>query len=440
VPTPVSYSTFIELPHLSLDEREIFCSLDLIEAKEEQVIMADGLAKEYELGSKNVSRDRWKTAKYRKMAGKILSKTSNTILKADTTYTSLGWFTSLRLFLVRTNRLLDYFFNYSKQIGTALKSLSWLSLALNIAGLSYGLELVNDISIVLYTTFRAPQTDEEKKLSHWDRFKNVLTKDNRPARMLNALVWFGINLAGFIIALTVPGGAFILPIINLAGFGFDVVLDSARALQDVNKHERLLHKVNEKIAEARKAYPVDIKEHVKLVEIKTQLEAKITSVKKNRYSTAIATIGVFIGMALIFYPPTVIPAAFLLGSSIAFLTGSLFGGLGKRIFFKISNKLSHFSKPTESTPPSNNKSKSPANTTDILTSLPKTKPIPIRRSKASNDLKEEECKDDLSVDIHQSIYPDLRFLYSPNNSVPAQNINKATPRIFEEKNPVPEYR
>ena len=255
----------------------------------------------------------------------------------------------------------------------------------SVLGLSYGITFLVDLIVVLKVTFNPTLIKKELAAGNgfwkplWVRFKNILTKDNRPYRMTNDLVWFVVNVITFCLA----GPLYLLlnPILNLIGFSYDTVHESFWLGRDWQKHSRLITKIDNEIAELvnqkSKAQPLTPKDTSIIQEkisptgdtpttqekidalnlMKTQLVAKRNEIARRRLWISICTTLILIGMVLVYFPPTTIPGAFLIGSGLALAAGSLLTGLGRRIFLTVEyfvkkfnvfeavkHFLSHFSK------------------------------------------------------------------------------------------------
>ncbi len=121
---------------------------------------------------------------------------------------------------------------------------------IGFAGLTFGLELLID-SAMMAKAVIAPQGEVEKQLPWHTRLVNIFSKGNRPGRMVNAALWFGINLGCFIVT-----GGFSLPlavagtaVANLIGFGLDMLHTVYRANQSIAKLEDLKITLNDRIKE-----------------------------------------------------------------------------------------------------------------------------------------------------------------------------------------------
>jgi hypothetical protein len=264
-----------------------------------------------------------------------------TLLSINTLSTVHGWFSSLRLFFVRLNRLLVPF------------ARAFLPALFSILGLSYGISFAIDLFIVLKYTFSPlSPSQEEKKLPYkfwkrsWIRFKHIIQEDNRPYRMLNDGIWFTINIVTF--CLVGPLYLLLNPILNIIGFGFDTTHEFFWLGRNLQKYTSLIKKLQEELANTNTALntPINEPQHAALQkdirEMNLTLKELINKRKMithRQIYTAIFTALIFVGMALLFFPPTSLPGAFLIGSAFVFCTGSLFSGLGRRLYMSGKESL-----------------------------------------------------------------------------------------------------
>ncbi len=145
----------------------------------------------------------------------------------------LARFTSARLLLSRYNRVTPISTSINPKYNLIPKAFAAQSL-IAIGGLSYGIELLIDLFIIGKHVFLPDES--EKHLSWTERLANALYKDDRWARMLNAAVWFSVNLAAFFFTGGISG------ILNIAGFAFDFGHEAIREYHDVQRHKKLIAK------------------------------------------------------------------------------------------------------------------------------------------------------------------------------------------------------
>lgn len=290
------------------------------EAREWQQVIGTILAAAYREGDPTlgVARDPRKARQY---AGEPNPEESGK--QTERVYNGFRWFNACRLFVVRLLRVLRFAgISFS---GAFLSNLSMLS---TIGGLSYGLEVIVDLTIVLRETFAWRE-------HRWKRFWAVLTKDHRPHRLANALVWFGVNLACFFLT----GGA--AAILNVSLFMFDVFNDAWKAFRELRGYWQLADTFEKKL-ESLNADPVaNHKEIARYQYYLKQTKNKMSGVAKiNLYQVAL-TLTILTGMILIFFPPAggvalmSVLAIKILGASLA-MAGSLFGGLGRKIYTSLT--------------------------------------------------------------------------------------------------------
>lgn len=222
----------------------------------------------------------------------------------------LGRFTTTRLALSRLNRTL--IFNKSDvKNDVYISRLGGTNSLLAIGGLSYGIELLFDIFLVLKHVF-FPHKGEEN-LTIGQRFHNALNKKDRKARMWNAAIWFGINLA----CLFITGGTSAL--LNIAAFTFDVAHEIYKQRRDLKQHRKVLKKVDDEIrnleAELKNVYLKNyqqkdyavkcentFQELQRLKFVRTQLLKKIEAVREEGAFSIRVAIGILVGFTTIFFP------------------------------------------------------------------------------------------------------------------------------------------
>lgn len=351
---------------LTVYEKETLCDLDLKsnrDALERQRNYALELSRLYETGAETAPRDKWKAAKFREKAGEFALELNHlygtgtkfkedgelnnpnppgsSLLRTKNIYYGFGKYTFTRLYILRVNFLADFFYR------------SFLPRLFSIAGFSYAAELLFDVGVVLYSTFRP------SPVPIGTRFLNVLLKDGRPSRMLNAAVWFSLNLTCFI----VTGG--LSTILTLGGFGFDILHESGKWKFVHQRNQNYFKKISNELETKNKALlqmeieqdllkskmlPLEssqldqinsLKREIKELEcIKTQLDKKVKSDEfKSRYHFFCSTL-VLTGMALCFLPPTMIFGVALTTVGLMLDTEGLFHEQLKKGFNKIRNYLS----------------------------------------------------------------------------------------------------
>ncbi|MEO8400473.1 MAG: hypothetical protein ABI597_01585 [Gammaproteobacteria bacterium] len=295
-----------------------------------------------------ITRDFWKSKGY---GDEELANLAATKKRMDLFYLSLAWFTSFRLFFLRLNRIFDYnnmafIVDRTIEVGNTFFNTVFNAILNNaktlftILGLSYIVELLGDCSVIAKAAFFASQEEKENNPSAWSRAVNTFRKGERIPRMANALVWFTINLLGFYFT----GG--ISAALNTGLFVFDVFVDVYKFYRDKSKHVCLANHIRKQKQELENDLEEPTTDHEfikKQIAIKdqilTQIKQQQTTVTNKRLYGLIITSIVLISMLLIFFPPAAIPlsvvALKMIGGCMAF-SCSIFGGLGKRIFEKVT--------------------------------------------------------------------------------------------------------
>lgn len=312
-------------------EKVIFCSLKLggnKNAQADKMKFAGELVPIFESGSAETNPDPWKAHYYSKIAHpEVETPAGSPLLQPKNMYTLSGIFQGCRLFLTRLKRLWDNVVAASQNTFQL-----FLKNALRIGGLYYGVSFAFDIWVIGSNVFDYKVFPHEEHLTEWQRIKqrfiNAINEEGRLSRMANDGVWFLINFISFFIT----GGA--SAIINLCGFIFDLGNEIYKAYKAVSPYASLQTKVTEELSQTDTA---DIDQHQKLVYIQQQLTLAVEAEKKRRaYTLSMITI-LTIGMGLIFFPPTSWAGVGIITATIVLLAGSVFEGIGKRIWHALSN-------------------------------------------------------------------------------------------------------
>ncbi len=233
-------------------------------------------------------------------------------------YLILGWFTSFRLFFVRSNRIANYFqdgflVNRVIDVGNEFGNVVINSITQNLdkiawwASLSYAVELIFDIGVMLRTAFWPTREEKENNPSAWSRVVNTFKKDDRIPRMVNASVWFAINCACWFVA---PPLAAIL---NLALFTFDFGPDIYKYYRDKWKHDNLLIRIKTRINELKAEIPLVKKlapdevlslqqKIASLQQVQARLEVEKQNVMAVRKRALFVTGLILVGMAILLIP------------------------------------------------------------------------------------------------------------------------------------------
>lgn len=192
-----------------------------------------------------------------------------------------------------------------------------------VLGVGYLFRLAFDVFTILYETLHLKPSQETARWSAYlQNFKEAMGNNKRNNRMVNDVLWGGLNLASLIVA---PPLAIML---TLGGFCFDGIYGLSqmayKSLQ-FHKSKKLLHQVEKDEAALQKLTPLS-KQAVTLREKISATSKKInlkhahkdigTYVKKHSYDLGIMT-GLYVGMGLCMFPPTMLPGAIVLGTFIA---------------------------------------------------------------------------------------------------------------------------
>lgn len=322
--TPNKGLTYFDIT-LTPDEAEVICNLKL-EKTTELVQLYRDTGEHFSKDTKESTADKYKAEKYLAKAEEN-KKANDTYFRMASAYEAINWFNAVRLLMVRINRLLPL-------IHTPITRSLFA-----IAGLSYGIGLLIDLGVVFKTVFFPNKSDED--VTWRDRLSNILQKDGRGFRMVNNAVWFGINLAVFLLT----GGFSVL--LNIAGWIFDVGQEIAKKYVDVKKHENTLAKINDKIRELEEEIEsnrkLETELNLKIPEIqnpliaqlkdlqetKTQLEKKIPETKNKWWYTIAAVSCMFAGSSAFLLARQVVST---IGAVVALVGGSIFGGFCKKVY------------------------------------------------------------------------------------------------------------
>lgn len=351
----------------------------------------------------------------------------------DDVMDKFGWYTSIRLFLVRFNRVVP--------ITNAV-----FSRVLSIAGFSYGLEFLVELGVVLYSTFRANTPEEDAaNVTRWQRFKNTLLKPDRVNRMLNAAVWCGVNVAAFILT----GGASI--ILNLCGFSFDVFNEISAGIIEYKQHKQLHDKLTAQIkARQDEQTGQDKPESIEALNAaRSVCKQKMNAVLKERVYRTVMVSLILVGMVMVWFPPTMIPGAFLIGSGLALGAGSVCMGLGRRLW----NKLKKGAAPaiaantSETTTDNASGPKLTQNQNAEVTRIRQPNPLSLQTTKvmqvvgngtktadkqADNKPKSTPASDVVVV-VHGKLHYSVNPFVAPASSQPINKTAEKTETVIEDK-------
>lgn len=305
-----------------------------LDAYTDQFEIGQVLAEGYEHGDMvlHISPDRKKREKFGRFAKDPDKKKKIT---TEDVYNKFLWFTRVRLFLVRLNRVLDIS-NHAFLTGAA-KTIA------SIASLSYFGEFFFDLGVAGYAAL-APSAEQRRKTPNaGTRFINSFRKDDRPLRMYNAL-WGLANLIALFTSTAFAAG------LNLGFFNSDFFVDKYKFWRDRRNHNRLLDKIRAKKEEYKAQLTIlnKLPDDTMVCLKKARLEAQIAKQErvedrllemrkansKNRLWLLAASTLILAGMTILCLPHVAPVAALALfagkmtGSYLA-LSGSIVGGLGK---------------------------------------------------------------------------------------------------------------
>lgn len=192
-------------------------------------------------------------------------------------------------------------------------------------GLIYVVRLATDVSSILYETFHLPKEVQGSKLDAYrENFKLALQDNKRLHRMVNDVVWSTLNITCLIV------NPVLSVFLTLGGFGFDMLYGAGKMLYksiQYKKAQNQFHELKEKeatLASLQENAPSSDKvlELQKSInEAKGQIVQKKVNkninqyVKKNLSDLAVQG-GLYLGMGLCCFPPTMLPGAIILACSL----------------------------------------------------------------------------------------------------------------------------
>ena len=309
-------------------EKEVLCGLvfsssdpedgqAIADLKNEQTTLAAELGGFYQFGTANYAPNILKANQYSTKAGLPpfadseedadedgFSRETLGAELASWAQAGHGWYSTFRLWLWRFNRFYGQF------------NAPFLPNFYSLFGISYGVDLLIDLSIVLEAVFFAPLAPHEKNWS-WlrigaTRLKNILLDDQRGFNILNNALWLTINVTVFFVS---PQTAIIL---NMCGFGADTFVDMAKGFRELWRHGKLLWKAWRERKELEKTLK-NTPEHDRTAEqknelrklqlIESSLKWKVAGLALKHGSQLIGTVLIFVGMALFWGFPPLAPAS-----------------------------------------------------------------------------------------------------------------------------------
>jgi hypothetical protein len=311
-------------------------------------LLAEKLVTLFETDNEEATQDLWKVWQYKKQyqTERPSPPRQPTWARLETIYNwHVWWFTGIRLFLLRVGRI------------AAICGRAFLPMFFRIFGLSYGVTFLIDLLVVLKVTFnpKAIRADLRKGKGLWKplrrRFKLILKQGNRPYRMMNDCVWFVVNVT--LLATTGPLFLVISPFLNLTCFIFDAGHESFWLGWETKKYNRLLKKLKQhikrhyqdidKLSPTSPEYQIKYQTHQQAIEtlekIHTAVKNSRSSMLKRRAWITFWTIVLLVGMAMIYFPPTTGPGVLLAGAVLALISGSIFIGLGRRLYLTVEKPI-----------------------------------------------------------------------------------------------------
>lgn len=371
---------------LSTTQQEIVCSIlsqeslsgnnDLLLQERQQLLQL--LMKRYEHGDIDTLKNSQKAKEYQAQLGLPDDSADADVFAVRTKLVTMHQlFTWSRLLLARLNKILS----------VINRGQGFLPRLFNLAGLSFGLELLIDIITIFYDVFQPDLAEYEKSLSDGERLlhrlKLAFADTDRLSRMTNDAIWFGINLTSFI--LFGPIALLINPIINISGNSFDVLHDGFFCWLNAAPLLDLSEKINQTIASNEASiqslqitldraiatqYPTltkratvddgiakevmrthapakdnrlisDIRpkiamlthENTALKKLAPQVDARVDQSEKAAGRIVAGAVLILLGslLAIIFHP--VLPVA-ILGATLAFIGGCVMRGFGPTVYDK----------------------------------------------------------------------------------------------------------
>ncbi len=293
---------------------------------------------------------------------------------AQPLYDAHPWLNEIRLVTMRSLRVLT-------AINSKAPILSLTSIPMLLASLIYGVRLLVDTAEVAADVF-FPRGDDIA-LTYLQRLKKTFT-DDRAKRMRNDIFWMGVNLADVIYTLFAYAsfGALLIPkILLVIGYAFDTgheaydwkrVFDLKKLQNKVEKqvkavdakfrpakdkleglklkmsvlsshyfqyqkpcYLKALQEVQQEYQAAKAELSPLIEKHEKEKAALIHIQNKLAEEKRARQKTIIYTVAMMALIAVgsgmfLFCPPAGI--AMIVGACVALAAGSVFSGLGKKLY------------------------------------------------------------------------------------------------------------
>lgn len=282
---------------LSDAQKEFLCGLDLSanrRAREEQKNIALYLGKKYLHGSKDTPKDAVRARKFFAIAEYQPTPEEEATLNRVNLNGFYKWFwrlNDLRLKFVFSNSALSL-------VGKAF----WRRIY-SVAGFGYALRLLIDLAVCLHSALRTDVSEEHAKLSFWERFKLELKEGGRFNRIANDILWFPINLLGFVL-----GGAVAIGL-NLAGFCNDIISIVVTQFSNDSPGAKALAAIDKALENE-----VNPKTHKTLEHYKRTAEKQLTKDRAFSIYIVLSVACVLTGAALTMFPATLFLGVILLGA------------------------------------------------------------------------------------------------------------------------------
>lgn len=220
--------------------------------------------------------------------------------RTKTFYDMFSILNPLRLNMSMLDTLLD---NYGRGFMSKVSPLFGPILSLVYFG-----RLLFDFGVVLKTTFypvKSMDADNYPIPTRWERFKNALQKDNRPARILNDIVWGTMNLLGItFVAVAIGLNPVAVALITVAGLGIDMISSAWFSYKAYTETKDLLKKVDTLNFGPEKK---DL--------LKTNLKKKLSDIKKSAKQNFVMGTAILVGLSLVMFSPVGATAA-IFGAAI----------------------------------------------------------------------------------------------------------------------------
>ncbi len=393
------------------------------DALEQQERVAKLLAKGYQHGSAELG-----LPPDGKKANQLDSQIPDPGNFSDRWHKGALWHTRGRLWWLRAYRLLDI-----SGAGFLSKGVvgNYVSTFISALGLSYFIEGFVDLYTLARIFFKPTDAEKTATPDPWDRLRNLAAKGSRPTRLWNFRWGLG-NALDFIVTLAftaTPLTAAIKAINDLVWFLSDVAEEGIKGFLENRKCNRRLkiiekriHSIEQRLLVPGRGHDVElIKElaiwqryHARAQEHKAVEMAKCWRALR-------VTVFLALGMAIFLIPqitPILVAASpfittmgsftgKMIGSAIALLGGSIYGGFGIALWRERHNMLSYMRQkitgyhpsPTQTQTQTQTQSppQTPIQPADILPPNPVSDEIEIELTKTIYELHHEKLQEKLQV-------------------------------------------